>query len=156
VNVKADVAKRNEDAAVVKREARSTDLSAVSPSRFVGQSLSLRVLPWMVIAVGVSTVVSNASRLAVGVFLVAFGAFASLAIPWRFVVVDEGIAMWFGFGKRRFLARDDVTVRVECGDVQVVPSSKHFGYLLTDGITNRRVPDLTAVLEEHGFDVLRS
>jgi len=106
VNVQADTAKRHDDAAVVTRGARSPDLSAVSPSRFVGRSLTLRVLPWMVIAVGVSTVGSKANRLAVGVFPVAFGAFASLAIPWRLVVVDEGIgAMWFGLGKRRFLAR---------------------------------------------------
>ncbi len=146
------MSKRSEDPAV----ARRTELPAVNPSRFVGQSLSLRVLPWMVIAVGLSTAVSNASRLPLGVCLVAFGAFASMAIPWRFIVVDEGIAMWFGFGKRRFLVRDDVTVRVEFGDVQVVPNSEHFGYLLTDGITNRRVPTLSAVLEEHGFQILRS
>ena len=151
------MSKRSDDAAVlVKTGADRTDLSAVSPSRFVGQSLSLRVLPGVVIAVGVSTAVSNASRLPLGVFLMAFGVFTSLAIPWRFAVVDEGIAMWFGFGKRRFLAKDDLTVRVEFGDVQVVPHMEHFGYLLTDGITNRCVPDLTAVLEEHGFRVRRS
>ena len=150
------MSKRSDPAAVVERAVRGTDLSAVSPSRFVGRSLALRFLPGMVIAVGVSTVVSNANRVLVGVCLVAFGGFASLASPWRCVVVDEGSAMWFGFGKRRFLARDDVTVRVERGDVQVVTNSQRFGYLLTDGITNRRVPDLTVVLEEHGFCVRRS
>ena len=93
------MSKRSDDAAVlVKTGADRTDLSAVSPSRFVGQTLSLRVLPGVVIAVGVSTALSNASRLPLGVFLMAFGVFTSLAIPWRFAVVDEGIAMWFGFG----------------------------------------------------------
>jgi len=128
----------------------------VSTSRFIGQSLPLRFLPWLVIVVGFCTAISNASPLPVGLFLVALGVFARLALPWRFVIVDEGIALWFGFGKRRFLARDDITVRVEFGDLRVVPNSEHFGYLLTDGITNRRVPALRAVLEEHGFRVLRS
>jgi hypothetical protein len=128
---------------------------AAGPSRFIGQSLPLRFVPWVLIVVGFCTAISNANRL-VGVFLVVFGVFATLALPWRFVVVDEGIALWFGFGKRRFLARDDVTVRVELGDVRVVASSEHFGHLLTDGVSNRRVPILRAVLEEHGFRVLRS
>ena len=126
---------------------------ATSPPRFVGQNLALRLLSWLVIAVGFCTAISNPSPVPVGVFLLALGAFAKLALPWRFVVVDEGIALWFGFGKRRFLARDDVTVRVDVGDIRVVPNSEHFGYLLTDGISNRRVPVLKAVLEEHGFRV---
>jgi hypothetical protein len=69
--------------------------------------------------------------------------------------VDEGIALWFGFGKRRFLARDDVTVRVDLAGVRVLPDSEHFGYPLTDGISNRRLVILRAVLEELGFRVLR-
>jgi hypothetical protein len=128
----------------------------VSPSRFTGQSRTLRFLPWLLIGVGFSIAVSNASSLPLGLFLLAVGAFARVALPWRFVVVDEGIALWFGFGKRRFLARDNLTVRVEVGGVRVLPASERFGYLLTDGINNRRVPILRAVLEEHGFRVVRS
>jgi hypothetical protein len=144
------------DASVaVKRGSPQTEPSAVSSSRFVGQSFSLRFLPWLVIAVGFCTAISNGSRVPVGVFLLALGAFAAIAVPWRFVVVDEGIALWFGFGRRRFLPRDDVTVRVDLGGVRVLPNSEHFGYPLTDGISNRRLVILRAVLEEHGFRVLR-
>ena len=79
-----------------------------------------------------------------------------VAVPWRFVVVDEGIGLWFGVGKRRFLPRDDVTVHVDLAGARGSPNSEHFGYPLTDGISNRRLMILEAVLAEHGFRVLRS
>jgi hypothetical protein len=128
---------------------------ATSPPRFVGQSVALRFLPWLLIVVGFLIAISNVGAGVLGVLLMALGVFARVALPWRFVVVDEGIALWFGFGKRRFLTRDDAAVHVELGDVRVVPSSGHFGYLLTDGVSNRRFPILKAVLEEHGFRVVR-
>ena len=127
----------------------------VSPSRFVGQSLSLRLLPWLLILVGLCTAAAGGSRAVVGVLVLALGAFAKLAVPWRFVVVDEGIGLWFGFGKRRFLPRDEVTVHVDLAGVRVQPESEHFGYPLTDGISNRRASILKAVLEEHGFRFAR-
>jgi hypothetical protein len=127
----------------------------VSPSRFVGQSLPLRLLPWLLILVGAGTAVAGGSRAVLGVLVVALGAFAKVAVPWRFVVVDEGIGLWFGFGKRRFLPRDEVTVHVDLAGVRVQPKSDHFGYPLTDGIGNRRAAVLKAVLEEHGFRVAR-
>jgi hypothetical protein len=127
----------------------------VSPSRFVGQSLPLRLLPWLLILVGACTAVAGGSRVVLGSLVVALGAFAKVAVPWRFVVVDEGIGLWFGFGKRRFLPRDEVTVHVDLAGVRVQPESDHFGYPLTDGIGNRRAAVLRAVLEEHGFRVAR-
>jgi hypothetical protein len=127
----------------------------VSPSRFVGQSLPLRLLPWLLILVGACTAVAGGSRAVLGVLVLALGAFAKVAVPWRFVVVDEGIGLWFGFGKRRFLPRDEVTVHVDLAGVRVQPRSEHFGYPLTDGIGSRRAAVLKAVLEEHGFRVAR-
>jgi hypothetical protein len=109
----------------------------------------------LLIVVGFLIAISNSGAVPYGVLLLALGVFARMALPWRFVVVDEGIALWFGFGKRRFVARDDMAVHVEFGDVRVVPHSARFGYLLTDGISNRRSPILRAVLEEHGFHVVR-
>ena len=42
-------------------------------------------------------------------------------LPSRGVVVlDEGIALWFGFGKRCFLARDDVTGRVDLAGIRAL------------------------------------
>ena len=37
------------------------------------------------------------------------------ALPWRFAVLDEGIALWFPFGRRLFLPKEEVTVRVNTG-----------------------------------------
>ena len=128
---------------------------ATSPPRFVGQSVALRLLPWLLIVVGFEIAISNAGARAFGVLLLALGVFARLALPWRFVVFDEGIALCFGFGKQRFLARDEMVVHVECGGVRVLPCSERFGYLLTDGVSNRRATILKAVLAEHGFRVLR-
>jgi hypothetical protein len=75
-------------------------------------------------------------------------------LPWRFAVVDEGIALWFAFGRRLFLPKDAVTVRVNLSSSVVYPEVyRRFGYPLTDGILERRHPLLRAVLVEHGFHV---
>jgi hypothetical protein len=113
------------------------------------------LLPWLLIVVGTCTAAAGGNRVVVGLLVLALGAFAKLAVPWRFVVVDEGIGLWFGFGKRRFLPRDEVTVHVDLAGVRVQPESEHFGYPLTDGISNRRASILKAVLEEHGFRFAR-
>jgi len=133
-----------------------TEPSPVSPPRFVGESLPLRFLPWMLVLVGLCTAVSGGSRAVIGALVLALGVFAKVAVPWRFVVVDEGIALFFGFRKRRFLPRDHVTVQVDLAGVRVQPDSEHFAYPLTDGISNHRAAILKAVLEEHGYRVLRS
>jgi hypothetical protein len=75
-------------------------------------------------------------------------------LPWRFAVVDEGIALWFAFGRRLFLPKDAVTVRVNLSSSVAYPKVfRRFGYPLTDGILERRHALLRAVLVEHGFRV---
>jgi hypothetical protein len=82
------------------------------------------------------------------------GLISALVMPWRFVVVDRGIALWFGFGKHRFLAKEDVTVRVGLGATVLLPRrAERIGYPLTDGLIERRRLMLRALLAEHGFDV---
>jgi hypothetical protein len=74
------------------------------------------------------------------------------ALPWRFAVLDEGIALWFPFGRRMFLPKDEVTVRVNFGSSVAYPNPfRRFGYPLTDGLVERRNTALRAVLVEHGF-----
>jgi hypothetical protein len=76
------------------------------------------------------------------------------ALPWRFAVLDEGIALWFPFGRRLFLPREEVTVRVKTGSSVAYPAVfRRFGYPLTDGILERRHKVLRAVLVEHGFRI---
>ena len=73
-------------------------------------------------------------------------------LPWRFAVLDEGIALWFPFGRRLFLPRDAVTVRVGLGSPVAYPDAyRRFGYPLTDGLVERRRAALQAVLVEYGF-----
>ncbi len=77
-------------------------------------------------------------------------------LPWRFEVLDAGIALWFPFGKYRYLAKERVTVRVGHGSTVVLPRrADRFGYPLTDGLVEQRRMVLRAVLTEHGYDVTR-
>jgi hypothetical protein len=73
-------------------------------------------------------------------------------LPWRFAVLDDGIALWFPFGRRLFLPKEAVTVRVGLsGSVAYPEVYRRFGYPLTDGLVERRRMALRAVLVEHGF-----
>ena len=80
------------------------------------------------------------------------GVVAARYLPWRFAVLDEGIALWFPFGRRLFLPREAVTVRVGTNSSVAYPEAyRRFGYPLTDGLVERRHDALHAVLAEHGF-----
>ena len=82
------------------------------------------------------------------------GLVAARYLPWRFAVLDEGIALWFPFGRRMFLPRDAVTVRVGLsGSVAYPEAYRRFGYPLTDGLVERRRAALQAVLVEYGFRI---
>ena len=75
-------------------------------------------------------------------------------LPWRFAVLDEGIALWFPFGRRLFLPKEAVTVRVGAGSPVAYPEVfRRLGYPLTDGLVERRRVLLRAVLVEHGFRI---
>jgi hypothetical protein len=80
------------------------------------------------------------------------GLISARYLPWRFAVLDDGIALWFPFGRRLFLPRDAVTVRVGAGSVVAYPKAyRRLGYPLTDGLVEKRRAALQAVLAEHGF-----
>ena len=84
-------------------------------------------------------------------FIFAGVVFASV-LPWRFVVVEDGIGLWFTFGKRRFLPKSEVVVRADLGSpVAYRGPNRRFGYPLTDGLVERRRRALTEVLEFLGF-----
>jgi hypothetical protein len=122
------------------------------PPRYVGRSRLLRVLPPVLLGAGLAT--SASGRLPAGVALVVVAAVALRTLPWRFAVVDQGIALWFGSGRRRFLWKEEVTVRVDLGGAIARRRSERFGYPLTDGVLERRRSVLRAVLVEHGFHVV--
>ena len=87
-----------------------------------------------------------------GVLFAVCGLVVARYLPWRFAVLDEGIALWFAFGRRLFLPKEAVTVRINTGSSVAYPEVfRRVGYPLTDGILERRHKLLRAVLVEHGF-----
>lgn len=128
---------------------------AVSPSRYEGQSVFLRCWPpgMVVFAAIVLTGTGRAAAFYAIVFAIC-GLVAARYLPWRFAVLDEGIILWFPFGRRMFLPKDAVTVRVSVGSPVAYPEAyRRFGYPLTDGLVERRRTLLRAVLVEHGFHI---
>lgn len=108
--------------------------------------------PHLMILLGFVQAGTGAGSPAVGTGFIVFGSLVSVVLPWRFVVVDQGIGLWFGFGRRRFLRRDDIVVRVGLGPTVVFRNgAERFGYPLSDGLVERRRLELRAVLGEHGF-----
>jgi hypothetical protein len=119
----------------------------------VGTSLFLRCWPpGMVVFAALVLTVAGAGALLYCVLFTAFGLAAARFLPWRFAVLDEGIALWFPLGRRLFLPKDAVTVRVGLGSPVAYPKPfRRIGYPLTDGLVERRRKLLRAVLLEHGF-----
>ena len=56
-------------------------------------------------------------------------------LPWRFVVLAEGVEMVFPFGRHVFLSKPATTVSIEpVGVVARSGTRRHLGYLLFDGV----------------------
>lgn len=119
----------------------------------MGTSVFLRCWPpGMVAFAGIVLIGTGQSAWFYAIVFAMCGLVAARYLPWRFAVLDEGIALWFPFGRRLFLPREAVTVRVGIGSVVAYPEAyRRFGYPLTDGLVERRHAALHAVLVEHGF-----
>jgi hypothetical protein len=119
---------------------------------YIGQSQALHWWPAMMVAAAFVGYVLGG--LAAALIFLLPGVLVALVLPWRFVVLDRGIALWFPLGKYRYLAKEQVTVRVGHGSTVLLPRrADRFGYPLTDGLVERRRLVLRAVLKEHGFEV---
>lgn len=56
-------------------------------------------------------------------------------LPWQFDIRADGLALIFPFGRRLFLPRSSLTVRMEVvGAFAMVGRRRHFGYLLMERI----------------------
>ena len=56
-------------------------------------------------------------------------------LPWQFTIREDGLSLAFPFGRRLFLPRTSLTVRMEVvGAVAMVGRRRHFGYLLMERI----------------------
>jgi hypothetical protein len=122
------------------------------PPVYVGESWLIHYWPWCMVTVAlVPLALGNLG--AVLFFVVPALLFATI-LPWRFAVFGRGIMLWFGFGKQRFVAKENITIRAGLGGVLVLPrGADRFGYPLTDGFVERDRTVLRSVLAEHGFDV---
>jgi hypothetical protein len=119
---------------------------------YVGQSQALHWWPGFLIALALLGFALGGPALSL--LLLVLAVLAGVALPWRFAVLTDGIALWFPLGKYRYLAKDQLTVRVGVGPTVLLP--RHavlFGYPLTDGLIERPRADLRAVLTEHGYEV---
>jgi hypothetical protein len=121
---------------------------------YVGQCQMLHYWPSMM--VGVSCLGYVLGGLGAALVLLVPAVVVAMFLPWRFAVLDRGIALWFPFGKYRYLAKEQLTVRVGHGSTVLLPRrAERFGYPLTDGLVERRRLMLRAVLMEHGYDLSR-
>jgi hypothetical protein len=119
---------------------------------YVGQSRFAQWWPWCMVLFGVVQLLTDVHHLGYAVLFVGCGVLSAWILPWRFVVVEEGIGLWFAFGRRRFLPKSEVVVRAGLGSpVAYRGENRRFGYPLTDGFVERRRRALTEVLAFLGF-----
>ena len=106
----------------------------------------------MIVFASIVLVAIGLGAIVFALVIAAVGFVVGRYLPWRFAVLDEGIALWFPFGRRLFLPKEAVTVRVGLsGSVAYPEAYRRFGYPLTSGLVERRRTALRAVLAEHGF-----
>ncbi len=104
---------------------------------YVGQSQLLHYWPRVMVAAAIVPILFG-QLIGTLVFL-GPALLVALVVPWRFAVLDRGIALWFGFGKFRYLAKENVTVRVGHGSTVLLPRrADRLGYPLTDGVLEHR------------------
>jgi hypothetical protein len=119
---------------------------------YVGQCRSLRYWPRCMLVLAL--VPCALGNLGPALLFIVPALLVSLWIPWRFLVYTHGIELWFGFGKRRFLERENVTVRANLGGAVVLPrGAQRFGYPLTNGLVERDRVALRTAFALNGFDL---
>lgn len=127
----------------------------MSAARYIGASTFLRYWPPGMIALAVVVLTgAGAGGVTFAVLFSLCAAVSARTLPWRFDVLDDGIELWFAFGRHRFLPRDRVTVQVGLGGVVARrDEARRFGYPLTEGLVEARRLTLRAVLVEHGYRI---
>jgi hypothetical protein len=76
-------------------------------------------------------------------------------LAWRFTVSADGVGLVFPFGRRRFLARDDVNVRIELVGSVLRVRGRVLRYLLLDGILYRpgNAEEMRSAFARFGFRI---
>jgi hypothetical protein len=101
---------------------------------YLGRNRFLRWWPKMLIVLAgilLYSGTSHAIQFATTLALVAY--IHGRWLPWQFSIRDDGLALEFPFGRRLFLPKRALTVRIDMvGAVAMVGRRRHFGYLLLD------------------------
>ena len=124
-------------------------MADIPSSRFVGENAFLRFWPFFMALFG--GYLMTRGGYGIGLTFVCCGCAAASLLPWRYSVYDDGLALQFAFGKRRFLPRDEVTVRVNRAGSVAHRDGCRFGYPLSDRFVERRLGSLRAILAERGY-----
>jgi hypothetical protein len=106
------------------------------PSDYLGRNRFLRWWPKLLVAFAVIILALNTNHgIQWATLLAAIAYVHGRWLPWQFAIHEDGLALQFPFGRRLFIPRSLLTVRIEVvGAVAMVGRRRHFGYLLMDRI----------------------
>jgi hypothetical protein len=103
---------------------------------YQGGSTFLRWWPRLLLAFAVGILAIGWSRSIQWATLLGLAAYIhSRWLPCQFTILEEGIELRFPFGRRLFLAKNRLTIRLEMvGATALVGRRRRFGYFLLDRI----------------------
>jgi hypothetical protein len=106
------------------------------PPGYLGRNGFLRWWPKLLVAFAVIILARNTNHgIQWATLLAAIAYVHARWLPWQFAIHEDGLALQFPFGRRLFIPRSVLTVRIEVvGAVAMVGRHRHFGYLLMDRI----------------------
>ena len=106
------------------------------PTSYQGGSAFLRWWPIVVLALGLGALVLGGFHAAQWTTLLVVVAYLHFRwMPWQFTIDERGIELAFPFGRRVFLPKASLTVRMEAiGATALVGRHRRFGYPLLDSI----------------------
>ena len=101
---------------------------------YLGRNWFLRWWPKVLLGFAVLILVINTNHGIQWAMLLALVAYIhGRWLPWQFAIREDGLSLAFPFGRRLFLPRQSLTVRIEMvGAIAMVGRRRHFGYLLMD------------------------
>jgi hypothetical protein len=124
---------------------------------YKGASTYLRWFPKALLALALGVLVSRWNHSIQFATLLALVAYIHERwLAWQFFVADDGITLRFPFGRRAFLSKDSVTIRIDMvGAFALGGRRRRFGYPLFDGILYQPGHEdaLRLIFQEHGYDV---
>lgn len=106
------------------------------PTSYQGGSFFLRWWPGMLLALALMLAVMSDLRAIQWItLLVVVAAIHVRWMPWQFTIREEGLTLIFPFGRRLFLPKSSLTVRIETiGATALLGRHRRIGYLLMDRI----------------------